>query len=253
MDSISPEELEHRRWLASLVAPVGEGEVLVDFGCGNGKDLQLIADRNSDANARFVGVDHSVQALESARSLLRADSRVQLLKHDLRQSLPFAGPTLDIAYSNNLLECLGNKRHFLRELADTLKPGGHIVFAHWDWDTQVFNGSDKELLREVLHTFSDWQQPWMDHCDGWMGRRLWGTFADTGAFEGDVLARTMCGTTFGPDSYGYDRLLNLRELVTSGRLAQESYDTLWKEQEELAAAGQFFHSITAYVFVGKRT
>ncbi|MEO0461083.1 MAG: methyltransferase domain-containing protein [Myxococcota bacterium] len=253
MDSLSREELAHRQWLASLAAPTAKGEALLDLGCGDGKDLYLLAERNSDANAKFVGVDHSAYALDAARSLLAANRRIQLLKHDFKERLPFVGPTFDVAYSNNVLECVEDKPRFLCEVADILKPGGRVVFAHWDWDTQVFNGSDKELLRKVIHAFSDWKQPWMDHCDGWMGRRLWGTFANTGAFAGEVVARTLCGTTFGPGSYGYDQLLNLKELVFAGQLAQESYDALWREQEELAAAGEFFHSITAYVFVGKRT
>jgi hypothetical protein len=44
-----------------------------------------------------------------------------------------------------------------------------VVFAHFGWDTQVFDGEDKELVRKIVHCFGDWQQAWMNDSDAWMG------------------------------------------------------------------------------------
>jgi SAM-dependent methyltransferase len=158
----------------------------------------------------------------------------------------------DVVFSNNFLECVGDKGAFLHEVARVLRPGGQVVCAHWDWDSQTFDGADKELVRRVVHAFADWQQPWMEQCDGWMGRRLWATFQGAGWFEGTIHARVLTNTIYAPPWYGHARLADCAALVEEGFISCDDYRRLIEDVERQAAAGRYFYSITCYAYVGRR-
>jgi hypothetical protein len=140
---------------------------------------------------------------------------------------------------------------FAREVARILKPGGWAVIAHWDWDSQLFDASDKPLVRRLVHAFADWQQAWMDYSDGWMGRRLWGTFAATGLFEGTLHARVLTNTVYAPPWYGHARAQDFRALVKRGLATEQDYHWFIGEQEALSTQGRYFYSLTGFAYVGQ--
>lgn len=109
-------------------------------------------------------------------SLRACDARVSFRCEALGDRLPFDAQSVDLVYSHNLLECLADPGAFPREAARILRPSGQVVVGHWDWDTQLFDGADKALVRRFVAAFADWQQAWMAYAGGWMGRRLWGVF-----------------------------------------------------------------------------
>ncbi len=241
----------HRDWLLSFV-PVRAGTLITDLGCGAGRDLVCLAQKYPDVAARFIGLDSSEKTIIEASVGSTNDPRVSFTNHDLDQSLPFEASSLDVVFTNNLLECLGNRATFAREIGRVLRVGGTLVAAHWDWDSQLFDGLDKARTRRLLHAFSDWQQPWMKHSDGWMGRRLWGTFESTGFFEGVILARTLTNTIFAPPWYGYARAQDFRSLVKPAIANAEDVSEFLGEQAALQADGRYFYSITGLAYVGTR-
>jgi SAM-dependent methyltransferase len=200
---------------------------------------------------RIVGLDASARSIEAAVASGTGDPRVAFRQHDLSTQLPFESATVDVAYSNNLVECLRDRGAFAREVARVLKPGGWAVMAHWDWDSQLFDATDKSLVRWLVHAFADWQQAWMDFADGWMGRRLWGTFAATGVFEGTVHARVLTNTIYAPPWYGHARAQDFRALVKRGLATADDYERFIAEQEALSAQGRYFYSVTGFAYVGR--
>src|SRR5262245_41349351 len=154
--------------------------------------------------------------------------------------------TFDVVYSNNLLECLTSREAFAREIARILRPGGLAVIAHWDWDSQTFDGTDKARVRRLIHTFADWRQAWMDHSDGWMGRRLWASLAPTGLFHGRIHARVMTNTVYSPPWFGHARVQDLRAPVKRQLAEAVDYEAFLADQAALSAAGRYFYSITGY-------
>ena len=124
---------------------------------------------------------------------------------------------------------------------------------HWDWDSQLYDGTDKALVRRLVHAYADWKQAWMDHADGWMGRRLWGVFNATGLFEGRVEARVLTNTVYAAPHFGHENALAFRGLVKRGLADQDDFARFQKEQSELHEAGRYFYSITGYAYVGRRT
>jgi SAM-dependent methyltransferase len=240
-----------RVWLVALTGELEQG-LVVDFGCGRGEDLHLLAARHSGAAVRFVGVDASVAAVAAATAALAAESRVALRCVALGTQLPFDDASVDVVYSHNLLECLADPAGFACEAARVLRPGGRLVVGHWDWDTQLFDGADKALIRRLVHAYADWQQAWMAHADGWMGRRLWGVFHACGAFEGMVHARVLTNTAYEPGCFGYENAQAIGSLARRGLVPAEDIERFLAEQVALAAAGRFFYSITGFAYAGRR-
>jgi SAM-dependent methyltransferase len=242
---------EHREWLLSFV-PAVEPFALVDLGCGDGVDLSALAVRYANPATQLVGVDVSVAATRAAQAFADLDRRIQVICARLDDRLPFDDRAFDVVYSNNLLECIGDQSAFVAEVARILHPGGTVVAAHWDWDTQLFDAADRALVRRLMEAFADWQQPWMDHAEPWLGRRLWGLFSAAGRFRGGVHARTLVETTFAPGSYGYNRAHDLEELVERGTVSADDYERFLSEQRRLDEQRRYFYSLTEFVYVGQR-
>lgn len=241
------EELQDK--LCALADIPAAGKIL-DAGCGSGADLVRIG-RRVGLDARLVGVEASEAALETARAAA-GDRRFSSISADLSQSWPFDGEVFDSVFSNNVLECIPDKQAFLAETARVLRPGGQVVCGHWDWDTQVFDGSDKARVRRILNAYSDWQQDWMADADGWMGRRLWKTFEASGLFRGQIETLTLTETEYAPGAYGYQQAQSFGALVRRSLVSTEDYAEFMDDLTALAESSRYFYSVTLYVYVGRK-
>jgi len=250
MSKTAPDVVAHREWLISLVELPTTGRVL-DLGCGGGHDLMALAARSPSSTVQFLGVDREKNAIAEAQVRGGDSIHVAFENIDLTTAFPWNDDTFDVLFSHNYLECVADVSGLVNEVARVLRPGGQVVFAHWDWDTQVFNGEDKDRVRHLVHAFADWQQNWMDHADGWMGRRLRGAFEGMGTFAGAVQARTLVNTEYAEPWYGYARAQDFRSLVKHGLATAENVDGFLAEQEVLAADDRYCYSITGYAYVGR--
>jgi SAM-dependent methyltransferase len=107
----------------------GQVRRFIDLGTGDGRLLALVRSRYPGAEA--IGLDASTPMLDRATERFDGDSQVKLLKHDLRDSLPFTG-TVDVVASGLAIHHLedGRKRELFGEVHGLLAPGG--VFANLD-------------------------------------------------------------------------------------------------------------------------
>jgi ubiquinone/menaquinone biosynthesis C-methylase UbiE len=144
--NVSDDVAEHKDWLLSLV-PAPNSGIWVDLGCGDGSDVRRLALRQPAAGLRIVGIDSNRKVIEEAQRNTGDDPRVEFQSYSLGRTLPFDDATVDVAYSNNLIECLADVSSFISEITRILRPGGFVVMAHWDWDSQMFDGSDKNRNR----------------------------------------------------------------------------------------------------------
>lgn len=252
----APDVLTHRAWLTSLVDLPTQG-LVIDLGCGRGQDLLALAERAKGPGVRFEGIDRSVRAIEAATAASAdrpvADGPVVAFRvHESHGTLPWSDASIDVLYSHNLLECIADKEAWLREVIRVLRPRGQVVCAHWDWDSQLYDAVDKALVRRVVHAFADWKQGWMDASDGWMGRRLWGVFQESGMFEGHVEARVMTNTLFAEPWYGHARARDCGSMVKHGLISQDDYETFLGDITDTAKRGRYFYAITGFAYVGRR-
>ena len=220
----------------------------MDVGCGRGEDLILLASAHDSPDVRFVGVDSASAAVAVASAALESELRASVRCESLDRQLPFDDRSVDVLYSHNMLECLAEHAAFAREAVRVLKPGGRVVVGHWDWDSQLFDGSDKALVRTLVHAYADWQQAWMAHADGWMGRRLWGVFNESGLVDGAIHARVLTNTTYAPNYFGYENAQAFGALARRGLVPTVDYERFIDDQVALAASGRYFYSITGFAY-----
>ena len=248
--SVEADGIALREWLYGLTN-WHQADAVLDIGCGDGGDLRHLGALASEA-ARLVGVDSSAKAIEAARAATAGDPRFAWHLHDVSSDLPFADGAFGALFSLNLLECVPDKAALLAEMGRVLRPGGSIICAHWDWDTQTVGGTDKALVRRIVSAFSDWQQKWMAACDGWMGRRLWPTFQRSGLFVGRIETYTLTNTVYAPGWYGYEQVQAFGALARRGLISADDYARFQADITAQASRNEYFYSITLYVYVGQK-
>jgi SAM-dependent methyltransferase len=246
-DAAPADRVAHRAWLVGLTGTLERG-LVADVGCGRGDDLSLLAAQHDSPDVRFIGVDSAPTAVAAASDALAGEPRASVRCVSLERRLPFDDRSVDVLYSHNFLECLEDPATFSREAVRVLRPGGRLVVGHWDWDSQLFDGSDKALVRRLVHAYADWQQAWMAHADGWMGRRLWGVFHGSGFVEEAVHARVLTNTRYEPGWFGYENAQALGALVRRGLVTAAEYERFMDEQVAVAASGRYFYSITGFAY-----
>ena len=239
----------HQQVLSLL--DVERAAAVLDLGCGRGEHLRMLAE-DAPEDVRLVGVDKSQKSIDAARAATEGDPRFRFLVHDLSKGLPFGAGEFDRVLSVNVLEAIVDKPALLREAHRVLDPEGRLVVAHLDFDSQLYDGVDKEVVRKATHAFADWKLSSMADADGWMGRRLWRTFQETGLFHGRVDAHLHTSTTFEPGRYGWERSRDLASLVRRGTITADDYAVFRQGLEDLAARDQYFYAITMFSYVGTK-
>ena len=230
---------------------LSDRSAVLDLGCGRGTDLIAIGAAASHLQ-ELVGLDASAESIRIAQSSTRGDPRYSFFLHDLSQGLPFPDESFDCVLSTNTLECLTDKPALLKEVHRVLRPDGSVVFAHFDWDTQVFDGGDKDLVRKIVHSFGDWQQAWMNDADAWMGRRLWPTFQQSGLFEGSIHSAVLMETTFQSGDYGFEQATSFGALARRGKIDPADYRRFMDALSLLSAKDCYLYAITMFIYSGKK-
>jgi ubiquinone/menaquinone biosynthesis C-methylase UbiE len=247
----SHDMIEMQKHILSFI-DLKPNQKVLDIGCGKGVDLIKLGTDYPDGSIQFFGIDMSEPAIKYCTDVLKKDPRFSFICQDIENGLPFPPDSFDAIISNNFLECVVDMPKFLKELHRVIKPQGTVLFAHCDWDSVLIDGTDKDLIREIVHKFGDKKQKWMASCDSWMGRRLWRTFQSSKLFNGKIFPYVVVNTRFEEGSYGFDQIKNsFSALVDWGLIEKDRFDKFYQEIEELAVKDQFFYSITKFIYVGK--
>lgn len=108
-------------------AAPAEAEVVVDLGCGRGRDVVLAAARVGPRGAA-VGVDGSEAMLQAAREAARAagTANVSFVRSDLA-AIDLPSASADVVVSNCAVNHAPDKAAVYREVHRLLRPGGRFV------------------------------------------------------------------------------------------------------------------------------
>lgn len=215
---------------------------ILDLGCGNGDDLKLLLDLYPKANFKLTAIDKQEDKI--------SDSRIKYVQHDINKSIPFMDNSFDLVYSHNFFECVQDKSNHIKELHRILKKNGQVVYSHTDWDSQLLDGDNKELIRNIFKAYAEWQQPWMDSIDSWLGRRLRGIFNNSNLFKGNIKSYTIINTQFSKDHYSFNMINSFSDLVKDGLILQKDLDELINNAKEYDSFGKYFYSITNFIYYG---
>ena len=125
-----------------------EGDKVLDFGCGNGRLLELFGNKKIN----YTGVDVSQKLLDLGQKKYIGEN-INFSKISASQTtLPFAGNFFNGGYSIAVFNHFPKKRAetMARELYRVTAPGGYLVVSVWSlWQKKYFKNILKNWLRKL--------------------------------------------------------------------------------------------------------
>lgn len=124
------------------------GDRILDFGCGNGRLLELIGDKNM----QYHGVDISEKLIEIARCKYHGN-HISFQKISSSPSLSFEDNFFNVVYSIAVFHHFPGQEyqlHRAKELYRVTKPGGKIIITVWNlWQRKYIFFILKNWLRKI--------------------------------------------------------------------------------------------------------
>ena len=168
---------QQARW-----AGLEPGMRVIDIGCGPGKTTSTLA-RLAQPGGEAVGVDLSEQRIDFARENYGSDI-VSFARCDLFKSLSHLG-AFDFAWVRFLLEYhLSNSFELVRNISETIKPGGILCLIDLDHNCLNHFGQSPRMERAVSATIKSLEDN--DNFDPYVGRKLYSFLYDLGYQDIDV-------------------------------------------------------------------
>jgi ubiquinone/menaquinone biosynthesis C-methylase UbiE len=128
---------------------VKEGDKILDFGCGNGRLLELFAGKK----IVYKGVDISQNLLELAKKKYPENKKDFIRISSDELSLPFSDKNFNSVYSVATFHHLPGKtyrKRVVRELYRVMKPEGWIIITVWNlWQKKYRRHLYKNWLKKL--------------------------------------------------------------------------------------------------------
>jgi SAM-dependent methyltransferase len=162
-------------------------------------------------------------------------------------ALPFPDASFDGCWADRVLQHLEHPQGALSELVRVTKPGGRIVVADPDYDTQVVDVQDQELARRVLRFRAD-------HLlrNGTLAHRMGGLYARAGLEDVSVEVAPVILR----DPGALDNAMGLRSWARTaygrGLASADDADTWERQLDEAAARGCFLYSFSIFLTAGTK-
>jgi SAM-dependent methyltransferase len=136
----------YQQRVRDLLHPVPRRRYL-EVGAGTGASAAHLRD---ERHVDVITVDRA-QFMAAA---MRAHGLTRIAVADAHY-LPFASSTFDGAWADRTLQHLTDPYRAIDELIRIVRPGGRVVLADPDYDTQVLDIADQQLARRVLRFRAD--------------------------------------------------------------------------------------------------
>jgi arsenite methyltransferase len=119
------------------IAPILQGETVLDIGCGAGMDL-LLAARRVGPSGHAIGIDMTEAMRDRARSCAVAAglANVEVHRSDAT-ALPLSDASIDVTISNGVLNLVPEKEKAFAEIRRVLRPGGRLQLADIVLDAEL--------------------------------------------------------------------------------------------------------------------
>ena len=209
------------RWrpqMAPMLAPaeIGEGQVVVDYGCGPGM-LSLELARRVGPGGHVHAVDINEMFLRRAEeNALQEGVRERISFHRIDEdALPLPDASVDRVVCKNVLEYVDDPVSTLRDFRRVLRPEGLLHATDSDWGMLAVEPIGPERLARVFEAAS------IAYRTPLIGRQLYGLMRAAGFADVRVAVLT------GPDTKGHAApiLLNMAKYAReSGRLDPAEID-----------------------------
>lgn len=135
---------------------VRNGDIVVEIGCGTGRNLEKLARRTP--SAKFFGIDASSQMLETAVTKLESAGidnvqfRCELAENFSPSRSLGIGTDVDTIFFSYAITMIPEWRSAIRAALDGLKPGGQLIIVDF-YDQAELPSIFRSLLKAWLRQF----------------------------------------------------------------------------------------------------
>lgn len=215
------------------------GRRYLEVGGGTGDDAREMA---SQAEASVVMIDRSLTMARVARQ-----RGLRSVAVGDAHALPIQDGAVDGCWADRTFQHLAEPAAALAELVRVTRPGGRLVIADPDYDTQVVDVADQALARRVLRYRADRQLR-----NGALAHRMAGLFSSAGLAEIQVEPMTLVVR----DHLAVDGVLGLRSWAEGAKeagLLSAADAARWPALfDQAVATDRFLYAVTFFLTVGTK-
>ena len=224
------------------------GETILDVGSGPGFLACELA-QEVGASGRVVGVDISSEMNSIASRRIAAcgfGDRAEILEGDATE-LAFADATFDAAVSMQVIEYLAEPDAALRQLARVLRPGGRVVIIDTDWDSLVWEATDRRRAARIAAA-------WNEHLpDPYLPRSLAPRLRAAGFEVSEVRVVPILNTAYDAMTFSYNIATLIAAFVPGhGGVSADEASQWLDDLAALQHQGRYFFSVNRYLFAASR-
>jgi arsenite methyltransferase len=236
----TPDVVAQRERVLDVLA-LRAGEQVVDLGCGPGLLALQMAER--------VGSDGGIQCIDASESMVamarRRCSAVKWVEPRVGDvaALPYSEQSFEAGVCTQVYEYVPDIDRALAELYRVLKPRGRAVIIDTDWESCVWHSSESPRMRRMI-------EAWDRHCPHpHLPRTLGGRLRSAGFENHRVEVITLLNDRYHPDTYSFGVIPLLAAYAKKHHLLpQEEADAWMSDLQELGQRGEYFFSLSRYLF-----
>ena len=155
LKNVNDEIIEHFYGCGSPIPPALEGAVVLDLGCGTGRDV-YVASQLVGPEGKVIGIDMTPSQLQFAQRFEEEQmerfgyerSNVEFVEGFIEDMNMIADESVDVVISNCVVNLSPFKKQLFKEAFRVLKPGGELYFSDVFCDRRVPEGFyDDPILR----------------------------------------------------------------------------------------------------------
>jgi len=228
------------------VCPVGEGDQVLDVGCGLGHEVRSLADRVGP-QGRVIGIDANPAMIAEARR--RAADLTLPIAFEVGDArhIDFPDNAFDQCRTERVLRYLDRPEAALGEMARLARPGGSVLAFDFDSDQTVVDAPDPALTRRIAEVL-DAAVP-----HPWIGRQLFGLFRRAGLRDVRVVPHVICFS--GASGFAVYEQLNrgtIDRAVQAGQITAQEVTAWWAALRQAAEAETFFAAVLGFTAAGRK-
>jgi len=229
------------------------GEAILDVGCGGGDAVAFVATRVGPGG-RAVGLERFPESFAPLRAKHPIDGPAAPIGVcGDGQALPFADDSFDAVLCVDVLEAMPDRPRALAEMRRVLKPGGQILLAHDDYESQAYAGAGRALTRRVVLAYANSKFQSYPTSDGQMGRHLWGLFSKAGFVDARVRVLPLVNAEYREPLLGWTLAqFDANFVATVSDLTQADIDRWHRELAAASERGDYFYCLNLYVCSGRK-
>jgi ubiquinone/menaquinone biosynthesis C-methylase UbiE len=240
------DQREMRKKLIEL-AKINAGQTIAEIGSGTGALLVDLA-HTVGSSGRVIGIEPQVFLAEVSHRYVKECNVEQMvsIKTESAERISLPANSVDICIAQTVLIHLPNeiRNRVLGEMCRIVQKDGKVISVDQDADTWIINHSDRRVTRKIIKFHTD-----LRFADGWTGRKLGSLFKVAGLRNVSVFPIIQLEN--GQPGYLYGMAKRIAcAAYNAGLFDKTAYKAWIKELDSIVKSGEYFSSITYFIWIG---